>query len=323
MTESGPRLATTGATFDPTILTVFIPGTEFIPYQGSSLESDLVRYESPDSNCVSADPGAGGVLTELRAGVDVPDGSRIRRIVFYGVDSDGSEDIGIRLSRGTINVPTVGAPTRTFTGVDAFSTSGAPGVVALAGAGALNSLAGTVPTVGGVDHHFHTIHVQVWNSSSANHKLCGVEVEYQVPDGVTVTGRDARISVTATGPEAARGLFTMVNNGRAFFKIQDTTKNDGWQFGTRGTGFEINRVGSGGSEFRFFENGKVTMGPGATINFDLSPTGDLKVAGSITDGSGKTLGALTAENEALRKQVAALEARLAAIEEVLAQPTGG
>lgn len=135
---------------------------------------------------------------------------------------------------------------------------------------------------------------------------------------LTVSGDDARIKIERMGPEASRTVLNMINNGRAFFRLQDVTKNDGWVFGTRGTGFEVNLFGSGGSEFRVFDSGQVTMGPGPATTFDLSPGGDLTVAGTITDGSGSTLGDVVAENETLRRRIAELEARLAALEAALA-----
>ncbi len=172
------RITTGGSNFDPTILTTFIPGTSFIPYQGGSIEADLVRYESPDSTCVSADANGGGVLAEFRRGVELPDGARIKRVTFFGQDSDAIYDIGIRLSKGTVQVPGGGgSPTKSFTVIDSFDTFGFTGVVAISGADNLQETVGS----SGDDHVFPTLHVQLRNSAAANHKLCGVEVEYQVP----------------------------------------------------------------------------------------------------------------------------------------------
>ena len=49
--------------------------------------------------------------------------------------------------------------------------------------------------------------------------------------------------------------------------------------------FAINRRGTGGDEFIVFKGGRVNIGPGNSTVFDLSPTGDLEIEGTLTENS--------------------------------------
>ncbi len=286
-------ITTGGTTYEPQLLTRFISGTEFTPYQGTSLEADLVRYESPDSACVSADPSAGGVLTEFRAGVPLPDGARIRQVAFYGQDSDASEDIGIRLSRTTFTVSTApGAPFRSFTVVDAFSTSGSSGNLALAGANNLSEVVGSVfrGSAVGVEHYFHTLHVQLWNSSSSNHKLCGVEVLYQVPIAANpgtvfhpigpVRAFDSRVGAYAGSGILPRNASRVISvkDGHNFFG--NVTLANAVPAGATAVSYNITITAPTGPNFVSVTPGNATAVTTSAVNFNGSA--DVANAGVVT-----------------------------------------
>ena len=174
---------TTGSTvYDPTILTKFISARGFTANQGVLTNDDRVAFNG--NPCVSPEAGSGGTLTEMLTSVELPDGARIKQIAFYGQDSDAGSDIVISLFRSQINVPLLlGSPTRTADEiVDSFSTTGAPGVVALLGAD-LAEVTGSFSSglVISTSHRFYVIDVTMQNSALASHVLCGVEVRYQVP----------------------------------------------------------------------------------------------------------------------------------------------
>lgn len=120
------------------------------------------------------------------------------------------------------------------------------------------------------------------------------------------------------------------NNGPTGMHLTNSNTAASWEFATAGAdNFVISLVGSGGNEFNLSTSGQLRIGPANTTQLLLSPTGDLTVEGSITDGNGTTLEDLVAENQALRDQLAVLqaqlealadlEARLATLEALLAQ----
>jgi len=191
---SGELITTGGGTFDPTVLTKFIPGTGFDPMQGYDAFADLVADPGENSTCVSAGDMSGGSVIEFRASVELPDGSQIKQIIFYGQD-DALGNISIRLTKTTVNVPSlIGSdPTRSDAEVTSFTTLGETGVIVLASDDDLEEIVGSKSgggIVGGIDHQFHQIRVVLNNSGVSDHVMCGVEVQYQVPtkaegDGAT------------------------------------------------------------------------------------------------------------------------------------------
>ncbi len=56
-----------------------------------------------------------------------------------------------------------------------------------------------------------------------------------------------------------------------------------------GSNFAITRLGTQGLEFVITPNGQVTMGPGGTTVFTLTPTGDLTISGTLSDASSRDL----------------------------------
>jgi hypothetical protein len=186
-------IQTGSSTYEPQTLTKFIPGTEFDALQASGLNADLVAGASGGDVCVSPNTGSGGTLTEWRAGIELPDGAKLTKVIAYGEDNDAAEDISFQVAQTTYNLP-IGlappapppTPTRSDTIVDTFTTSGASGLFALSGAD-LDVVTGSKAPGGGpilitsTDHQFFDIRVLAINSAGTNHVLCGVEVLYQVP----------------------------------------------------------------------------------------------------------------------------------------------
>ena len=183
------NIITSSGNYDPTILTKFISGRGFITNQGpDGLDDDRILF-SGGSSCVSPVVGPlGGSITDLFASVELPDGARIKQVVFFGSDTSAS-DITITLFRNETNIPLLfGSPTSSETAVTSFTTTGTPGVVALASVDNLNEITGNFsPFFLSFNHRFHLIDVTMQNATTTQQSLCGVEVRYQVP----VVGPDA------------------------------------------------------------------------------------------------------------------------------------
>jgi hypothetical protein len=184
--DTTASIAIDGGAYDPTILTKFIAGRGFVVNHGSGIEEDVVAFNG--QTCVQAEsPGAGSIAVVFAA-VELPDGARIKQIVFYGEDNNAG-NITISLYRGSVNTPLVGSPGQSETLVTSFTTAGVTGVAAVASADNLAEVTGSVPTspLLGTDHRFHIVRVQMDNAAASQHVLCGVEIRYQVP----VTAADA------------------------------------------------------------------------------------------------------------------------------------
>lgn len=179
-------MTTSGANYDPTILTKFISGAGFAMHQGLDPYEDVADYAgSATPTCVPAETGApagAGSFIDLNASVELPDGARIKRIKFYGQNSDPTETILVRLHRVRLTVPVAaGAVIRTNRTVDSFAVPANSGVTALLGTDDLDEVAGSEFVATGTNHNFHSVRVRMDNAAGDNHRLCGVEVEYQVP----------------------------------------------------------------------------------------------------------------------------------------------
>jgi hypothetical protein len=181
-------ITTTGTTYDPTVLTKFIAGSGFAIQQGLDPYGDVADYAgSASPTCVRADsaaPAAAGSFIDLNASVELPDGARIKRVKFYGQNSDLADSILVRLHRVRFTVPSVPGPViRTNGTVDSFSVPANSGVTAILGTDDLDEIAGSqfISAATGTEHNFHSVRVRMDNSAGNNQRLCGVEVEYQVP----------------------------------------------------------------------------------------------------------------------------------------------
>jgi hypothetical protein len=173
-------ITTDSTVYDPTILTKFISGLGFVPFQGAGVDADFISVSGDTCVFPSASPGS---FTTLFAPVELPDGARIKQLAFFG-DDNAVADIEVRLLRNQITVPPApGTPTRTELSVGPFSTAGSSGVVALSGPDNLEEVTGSFQpsSVIGTNHRFHFVEVIMNTAALANHILCGVEVRYQVP----------------------------------------------------------------------------------------------------------------------------------------------
>ncbi|MGI9644396.1 MAG: hypothetical protein ACR2O6_03700 [Ilumatobacteraceae bacterium] len=185
---SAKLITTSGTTYDPTILTKFIAGSGFAIHQGLDPYQDVADYRGgANATCVRADsaaPDAAGTFIDLNASVELPDGARIKRVKFYGENSDPADSIEVRLHRLRFTVPVaVGPVVRTDTNVNSFSVPASSGVTAILGTDDLDEIAGSqfISAATGTEHNFHSVRVRMDNSAGSNQRLCGVEVEYQVP----------------------------------------------------------------------------------------------------------------------------------------------
>ena len=183
---SDELIQTSGSTFDETILSKYIPASGFDPFEAGGFDSDAVDFNG--GSCFSVDPAATGVKTRMWAPVELPDGSRIKRVTFFGEDSYAPVGINIRLKRQLFTsmlsiFPNPPVVSRGNTVVDSFSTTGDPGNTIVSGADNLEELTGT-PFTGFVSFdnptRFHTIEVDLDNGADASHVLCGVKIDYQV-----------------------------------------------------------------------------------------------------------------------------------------------
>ena len=181
---STQTFSTSGGTFDPTILTKFIPGRAFVANQGDGIEADELDYGGGDT-CVQAETNGGGAIAVLYAPVELPDGARIKRVSFFGSDSYAPSDIAIVLSRSNVSLPLLlgGSPSQASTIVTSFSTSGSGGSQIVNSTDNLAEMTGSFnssPLILSSNHRFHSVRVQLTNAAASAHLLCGVEVQYQV-----------------------------------------------------------------------------------------------------------------------------------------------
>jgi hypothetical protein len=186
-------IQTSGSNFDPTVVSKFIPAHGFQVLQGTGAQADLVVLELGEGarTCLTPDPMSGGLITRMAAGVELPDGSMIKRVSFYGQDDDAVENINVALHRQDVFTPfaiegTTPISTRTSLQVDAFSTSGQQGDASVFfGADDLEESTGTPRGTGaaitGTINRFHTVQVELRTAAAVDHVLCGVRVDYQVP----------------------------------------------------------------------------------------------------------------------------------------------
>jgi hypothetical protein len=183
--EGSPNLTeaitTSGTNFDPTIVTKFIPARAFIAHQGAGADADLIAGNG--NGCISATAAGGGAVADLFAPIELPDGSRIRNLAFYGSDSNVAEDIQITLNKSAWSTSVLVDPSRTDSVVTSFATTGADGVQVLASTDNLNEVTGSIsgnailtPTT----HNFYNVEIVLNNAAGAQHVVCGVEVRYQV-----------------------------------------------------------------------------------------------------------------------------------------------
>ncbi|TWT93770.1 tail fiber domain-containing protein [Stieleria varia] len=109
-------------------------------------------------------------------------------------------------------------------------------------------------------------------------------------DGNPFSEASVRVENNLGGSPVQREMFSLVNNGGSKFTFTDTSNGNRWLFATQNNGsFVCSRSGTNGNEFVITADGRVTMGPGPAINFNLAPNGNLQIAGTLTQSSDKNL----------------------------------
>jgi hypothetical protein len=177
-------ITTGGTNFDPTILTKFIPGRSFVPHKGlaNTVNDDTINYSG--NTCISAlaDPGMGSFI-DVYAAVELPDGARIKRVTFFGTDN-AATDISITLNRVQYSIPQLlGVTTRSDVAVTSFSTAGFAGESVVSSADNLDEITGSFsPSIVSSSHRFHSLDVVMHTAAGNQEILCGIEVQFQVPE---------------------------------------------------------------------------------------------------------------------------------------------
>ena len=97
-----------------------------------------------------------------------------------------------------------------------------------------------------------------------------------VQEGSTAAGQRILLSLQNVGPGSAK--IRMNSGGSA-----------AWGFQTQGSGFAFSNITTGGSELFIGNDGSVRMGGGGASNFSLDPSGNLTIAGALTQNSSRTV----------------------------------
>ena len=290
-----------GTTFDPTVVTKFIPASGFTATQGDAAEADLVRPEGADRICLRPDTNSGGTFTQLRASVELPDGSRIKRIVAYGADTDVANNMIIQLHRADIVVPLIlGSPTRSESTVTSFNTSGVTGTFALASTDNLAEIAGSFSgsPVLNTTHRFHQVYVSMSNAALASQVLCGVEVQYQVPtvsaDAGSVFHPIAPVRAFDSRLAAYTGSGLLAPNTSKVVSIKDSHDANGAvnatdvvPAGATAIAYNITIAGPTGPNYLAVTAGDAASFTASAINFN--GTSDLANAAIVTIAADRTI----------------------------------
>lgn len=116
------------------------------------------------------------------------------------------------------------------------------------------------------------------------------------------------VKSTAGGSNTLALVENTVGNGRVGSRFKNPVSS--WDFRTDGLGdFIFDESSSAGQEVKIRKNGTVIMGPGGTNKFNLSPTGNLTITGTLTEGSSRAIkeGFTVMEPSRVLAQVANLE----------------
>jgi hypothetical protein len=84
---------------------------------------------------------------------------------------------------------------------------------------------------------------------------------------------------------AARSMFELANNGPIGFNMTNTDAALNWRFAAQTTGFRVSLDGTGGPELEVGNGGTLTAGPGGASNLFLDATGNMTIAGTLTQSS--------------------------------------
>ena len=110
-------------------------------------------------------------------------------------------------------------------------------------------------------------------------------VDDKVGVGTSTPGNTLHV-VDSSASVAKRTLLRLDNNGAPGFYFKNNDSGNEWQFSMlTDNSFTASLAGTGGAEFNILTDGRVRMGPGSAVVFNLSPTGNLEIAGSLTESS--------------------------------------
>lgn len=101
---------------------------------------------------------------------------------------------------------------------------------------------------------------------------------------------DAQILVEDNaGTTGVRAQFEARNNGANLFRFRNTATGDVWFFGGGSAdSLIIEKNASGGGKLQVFADGTTRIGPKPAVVFDLTPSGNLTIDGTLTQGSSRT-----------------------------------
>lgn len=269
------------------------PDSLFFPFGGGYFQGDAENY-----GCMVAP-------------VQLPDGSTVDNLFGYLYDNSGTFNFSLDLRRRR-NDLTSGGQT-----MASVATSGSSASVAIVGD---TSVANAV-----IDNDLYSYYLTTC-VLDGNMRFHAAWIFTEPADNVfTVSGSDAQVFVDSFGPDASRDLFRIENAGPPKFTLKNKIQDVIWQFAIGNNGlFTINRQGTGGPEVQVGEDGSFAVGPGNIQNMVLDANGNLDIAGVLTtNGFPVDAAALAADNRALRDRVAELEARLDAMDVLLAELSGG
>lgn len=180
-------LTTNSDSYDPTIISKFIPGSAFVPGGGSATNQNFISRGT--GGCIY--PGApGSTTTTVYAPIELPGNSLLISAVFYLRDDDNTYNIVASLRRvGMRSFINLGLPggiswTRQendilVSGNTADSTGWTASVLDVDPDVVTGIVTGPILLSSTV--RFFTAQVSMRTSAGANHQLCGVRVNYQVP----------------------------------------------------------------------------------------------------------------------------------------------
>jgi len=106
--------------------------------------------------------------------------------------------------------------------------------------------------------------------------------------GVGVASPLAPFHISADGSQSLQ--FILENQGPPGMRFSNATSGATWFFRQNSFAtFVISREGTGGDEFRLKSNGEFQIGPGGANNLSLDTSGNLTIAGSLSQGSSRQI----------------------------------
>lgn len=183
-------IVTSGAEYDPTRLTKFIPGSAFVPLNQSGQWHDAFEYTS--GGCIYPDSSSGGSVTTGYASIELPDGALLLSATALVYDSDsGHVEVSLRDVDVTATTTLVvgGGVSTSWSKTDegilvSDSTDGTPGWDGLYLDVDPDVIVGSIPGTFVFSRIYHLVGARVnfsRNDAGSNLQLCGLLVSYQVP----------------------------------------------------------------------------------------------------------------------------------------------